>query len=159
MARMGQAAGAARRTARRWRRKAKELMNTQVHHRWLCWVALLLLGTCIASAADTATTNTPAAGITDETLRDPFLPLDAGIKADAVDTPTTDPKLADTPAIDPRALLRVQGFVRKGDRVYAVINGRMASKGDIISIQTGDTTYRFLVRDITNRNVLVDLVP
>ena len=61
--------------------------------------------------------------------------------------------------MDPRALLRVEGIVRKGDRVYALINGRMAGKGDTIRIQADGASYRFLVRDITNKNVTIDPVP
>jgi hypothetical protein len=117
----------------------------------------------MASAADTVTANAPSAGVADEELRDPFLPLDADAKTNAAGTPTAEPKSADSgrtmPAVDPHSLIHVQGIVRKGDRVYALINGRMASRGDIINIQKGDTMHRFLVRNITDRKVDVAPVP
>jgi hypothetical protein len=89
--------------------------------------------------------------------------LDSETKAEAPVAPPAEPKpdsVANTiPTVDPRTLIRVQGIVCKGDRVYALVNGRMASKGDTIRIQAGGATYRFLVRDITNKKVAIDPIP
>lgn len=105
---------------------------------------------------------------TTETLfRDPFLPLDYQSKSASLThteaSAVKEQKRTENPPMDPQALvhamIHVQGFLHKGDRQYALINGRMAGKGDVIQVQSGGATYRFLVKDVTDRNVAIEPLP
>jgi len=57
------------------------------------------------------------------------------------------------------SVIHVQGFLNRGNRVYALINGRVAGKGDMLQVQANGVTYRFIVKDVTPTSVSIDLLP
>lgn len=145
--------------------------------RWIGGVCLLLCwGISLGWAADLKGSNTAASVISapvapanpeERVLRDPFLPLAAQSKAGAVPSTAAASVATGTGQkevpVDPRALIRsvihVQGFLKKGEQRYVMINGRMAGKGDVLQVQVSGITYRFLVKDVTADSVAIDPLP
>jgi len=138
------------------------------------YLLLLWLGPLGGLATTPPSANAPSLAteppINEPQLRDPFLPLDYKPKSASApheEAPAgNEPKRPDPPPpppLDPQtvvhSMIHVQGFLRQGDRLYALINGRMAAKGDVIQVQTGDANYRFLIRDVTVKNVAIEPLP
>jgi hypothetical protein len=136
-------------------------------------VGCLLLGAAMgAGVAEATGVATPSAA--DLALRDPFVSPIA--KPKPPPTPDSTPSTLPTPTPTPppvappdsgtpppedhtaivKAALKVQGFVKQGDRQYAMVGNRLVTVGDIVQVRVGAATYRFRVSEIKTTAVKFD---
>lgn len=137
-------------------------------------VIILLLGCTgvmlLPANAEPAVATNAAPTAADLALRDPFT------------SPFASPKPVLTPAVTPvpavnstvqtqatpaspdhsaelRAALQVQGFVKQGDRQFAMVGGRLVGVGEVLQVRVGATVYRFRVSSIQGTVVKFDPLP
>ena len=108
---------------------------------------------------------------TDGKIRDPFWPIgytpeeSTSTQQVASATSTIDTNKVKAPVVDTsqhRELLKkkiaVQGILKQGDQLAAIINNRSVTQGEIVSVQVEGVTYRYVVRTLTQDNVVLEPV-
>jgi hypothetical protein len=128
-------------------------------HRWLVAGALaLLVGRpgLPAGAADAPATEN-AAG------RDPFWPVNyqpdpksAGSGASDADEVLQIRSLSLEEQSYIRGRLRVGGIMQQGRQRVAIINRQVVREGDILTLQRDHRTYRFIVRSLEEKNIILE---
>jgi len=123
-----------------------------------------------AQAEPAAATNAAPTAV-DLALRDPFTSPFAAPKLalnTTVPTPTPMVSTAVQPQAVPappdhsaelRAALKVQGFVKQGDRQFAMVGGRLVGVGEVIKVCVGAAVYRFRVSSIQGAAVKFEPLP
>ena len=102
-------------------------------------------------------------------LRDPFWPIGYAPAKTAPVAKPVDQKGPEPAAIQVnmdkltpeqmnklKALINMGGFMRQGDRHFVFINRRLVTKGDSIDISFEGAVYRFIIRDVTDQNAVLE---
>ncbi len=105
-----------------------------------------------------------------EALRDPFWPIGYTPAKTATAQPDKKATVEEKPSnlqikmedLTPEKLSRlsaqivVGGILKQGARQFVLVNNRMVTLGDVIEVSFEGSSYRFIVRSLTEQNVTLE---